>query len=179
MLIGVPPVSCATLRANSLACGMNVGIALAAAHQHLAERPEPGPSQPHVDVAVQRLHAEQDQRFPRPAEWMQAAHGPQRMPQQRSCQRSGATAEFASGPDGLPSAALRAGPWRPIPADNASPRYACARRGRCPDPMAMPFDRSSRAAGNADADQRFGIGAHAVAELVADRGQRAFLLQTK
>ena len=35
------------------------------------------------------------------------------------------------------------------------------------------------AAGHAHADQRFGIGAHAAAELLADRRQRALLLQAE
>ena len=42
--------------------------------------------------------------------------------------------------------------------------------------MAIPFDKSSRA-GHAHPDQRFAIGAHAVAQLRADCRQRALFLQ--
>ena len=42
----------------------------------------------------------------------------------------------------------------------------------------MPLDKSSRP-GHAHADQRFAVGAHAVAQLRADRRQRAFFLEAE
>ena len=46
-----------------------------------------------------------------------------------------------------------------------------------PEPMAMPFGQALAAAGNPHADQRFGVGAHAMAEVIADGRERAFLLE--
>ena len=48
-----------------------------------------------------------------------------------------------------------------------------------PEPIAMPFDMSSRLSGDAHADQRLGVGAHAIAEPIADGRQRALLLQAE
>ena len=67
MLMGKPPVSCANFFANSLAFGNVGGHLLAAADQKLPERPEPGALPAHLDLAIQRLHAKQNHKLPRPA----------------------------------------------------------------------------------------------------------------
>src|ERR1035441_5325594 len=47
----------------------------AVAHEYLPEGPEPGTPKPHLDMAVEGLHAQQDHGFPRKTKGMQAAHG--------------------------------------------------------------------------------------------------------
>ena len=86
MLIGVPPIACASLARELVRLRNERRNPTPVAAQHPAERPEPGTTQAHIDVAVERLHAEQDDGFPRPAERVQDAYGPPGMPQQRTHQ---------------------------------------------------------------------------------------------
>ena len=62
MLMGVPPIIRATLQANSLAWGMKVGTRLPWLTSTLRNGQNQGRPEAHVDVAVERLHAQQDQR---------------------------------------------------------------------------------------------------------------------
>ena len=96
--------SCATLRANSFACGMKVGMRRPWLSSTLPERPEPRTSQAHVDVAVERLHAEQDDGFPRPSERVQACARVR-----NGCRRKNASASVREPEQDAPPARLAAG----------------------------------------------------------------------
>ena len=80
--MAVPPAIWANFRANSLARG-NVGWDfVAAADQHLVERPKPRALPAHLDMSFNCLHAEKNDGLPRPAHRLGKAQGLERMAQE-------------------------------------------------------------------------------------------------
>src|SRR5450755_4732315 len=59
----------------------------ALADQNFAERPEPAAAEAHIDVAVEGLHTQEDDRLAGPPEGVKRARGADGMPQQGTDQR--------------------------------------------------------------------------------------------
>ena len=156
--------------------GDECGHALAAAHQKLAEGPVNMPPPLHVDVAFQRLHAQQDHRLPREPEWLQQPNRLDGMRDQRDQQVLQPQADApvpgaAAGKDGRQHAhgvglvgiahGLDVGVF--VDVDARADGHALRQIVGCPR--------------HTHPDERLGIRAHVPAELVADLRQRAFVFQ--
>ena len=178
MLIGVPPADRGHFAGEIIGARDVSGDPSAVAHEHLPKGPEPRTAQPHIDMAVERLHAEQDDGFPRPPKGMQAAYGSEGLAEERHRHGFQPKQDSAASRAFPPSGRWPAGPSRRTPRGSGSPRYACVRPDRCPSRWPHPAT-GRRAVRNANPDQRFGVGAYAAAKLVADGRQRALSLRRK
>ena len=59
------------------------GHLLASADEKLPKGPEPGPPPAHLDLSLERLHAQQNHKFSRPAQRLQHSYSLERMPEHR------------------------------------------------------------------------------------------------
>ncbi len=178
MLIAVPPAILANFSANSLAAGMNVGTAVPRLTRNLrngqytcrSHRMSMWPSSACMQSRITR--------FARPLDGLQQTHGAKGMAQQRDDEvlqpkRNSPGPGPASGQNGRQQA-HRVGAFGI--AHRLDVRVLVDVNARADRDALRQVVWRAR---HAHSDQRLGIGAHILAQLIADRRQRAFVLQVE